>query len=252
MVQILLDLPEPTRPSRCRGRRRRRADPCCDAGRPRGARRPRRHRPCGPYREGVPHDRIAAGRGARPVAPGADHRGGRHRIPRSRPRRPPSPGPAMSVRRCSCTSITRFARTPRRCTDSATSTTGGCSRCSSAPTASVRPWRSPILSVHSPMALRQVLATDDVAALCLVPGVGRKTAARLLVELKSRLDAARGAARRRPRVVGRGRSRRSLRRPRRPRRTRIRTRTRSPACCRRSPTEGDSSDLLRARQPAAA
>jgi Holliday junction DNA helicase RuvA len=45
-----------------------------------------------------------------------------------------------------------------------------------------------ILSVHSPLALRQVLAGDDVAALCLVPGVGKKTAARLLVELKSRLQ----------------------------------------------------------------
>jgi Holliday junction DNA helicase RuvA len=45
-----------------------------------------------------------------------------------------------------------------------------------------------ILSVHSPSALRRALADDDVAALCLVPGVGRKTAARLLVELKSRLD----------------------------------------------------------------
>jgi Holliday junction DNA helicase RuvA len=45
-----------------------------------------------------------------------------------------------------------------------------------------------ILAVHSPTSLRQVLATDDVAALCLVPGVGKKTAARLLVELKSRLD----------------------------------------------------------------
>ena len=45
-----------------------------------------------------------------------------------------------------------------------------------------------ILSVHEPGALRQILADDDVAALCLVPGVGRKTAARLLIELKSRLD----------------------------------------------------------------
>ena len=45
-----------------------------------------------------------------------------------------------------------------------------------------------ILSVHAPGALRQILADDDVAALCLVPGVGRKTAARLLIELKSRLD----------------------------------------------------------------
>ncbi len=45
-----------------------------------------------------------------------------------------------------------------------------------------------ILSVHSPAHLRLALASDDVAALCLVPGVGKKTAARLLVELKSKLD----------------------------------------------------------------
>ena len=45
-----------------------------------------------------------------------------------------------------------------------------------------------ILSVHRPASLRQVLATDDVEALCLVPGVGKKTAARLLLELKARLD----------------------------------------------------------------
>ena len=56
-----------------------------------------------------------------------------------------------------------------------------------------------ILSVHSPLALRHVLAGDDVAALCLVPGVGRKTAARLLVELKSRLSLPEGDA---PGAVG--------------------------------------------------
>jgi Holliday junction DNA helicase RuvA len=38
------------------------------------------------------------------------------------------------------------------------------------------------------VALRELIATQDVAALCLVPGVGQKTAARLLVELQSRLD----------------------------------------------------------------
>lgn len=47
-----------------------------------------------------------------------------------------------------------------------------------------------ILSVHPPANLVRVLADDDVAALCLVPGVGKKTAARLLIELKSRLAVA--------------------------------------------------------------
>jgi Holliday junction DNA helicase RuvA len=45
-----------------------------------------------------------------------------------------------------------------------------------------------ILSVHAPNELARILLEDDIAALCLVPGVGKKTAARLLVELKSRLD----------------------------------------------------------------
>lgn len=44
-----------------------------------------------------------------------------------------------------------------------------------------------ILSVHTPSALAEAVACDDTAALCLVPGVGKKTATRLLVELKSRL-----------------------------------------------------------------
>ena len=45
-----------------------------------------------------------------------------------------------------------------------------------------------ILSVHSPAALRRALLEDDLDALTLVPGVGKRTAQRLLVDLKSRLD----------------------------------------------------------------
>lgn len=46
-----------------------------------------------------------------------------------------------------------------------------------------------ILSVYQPDVLRSVVVANDVDALCIVPGVGKKTAARLLVELSSRLDA---------------------------------------------------------------
>ncbi len=45
-----------------------------------------------------------------------------------------------------------------------------------------------ILGVHPPAALARVLVDEDLAALCLVPGVGRKTGERLLVELKNRLE----------------------------------------------------------------
>jgi len=45
-----------------------------------------------------------------------------------------------------------------------------------------------ILSVHSPSVLRRVLIEDDLDALTLVPGVGKRTAQRLLVDLKARLD----------------------------------------------------------------
>lgn len=44
-----------------------------------------------------------------------------------------------------------------------------------------------ILSSLSPESLRSAVATDDVDALTMVPGVGKKTAARLLIELKSKL-----------------------------------------------------------------
>ena len=45
-----------------------------------------------------------------------------------------------------------------------------------------------ILATHSPAALVDVVATGDLAALTLVPGVGKKTAERLLVELRNRLN----------------------------------------------------------------
>ncbi|WP_419919650.1 Holliday junction branch migration protein RuvA [Candidatus Poriferisocius sp.] len=45
-----------------------------------------------------------------------------------------------------------------------------------------------ILSVHRPAGLATILSTDDLDALCLIPGVGKKTAARLLVELKARFE----------------------------------------------------------------
>jgi holliday junction DNA helicase RuvA len=44
-----------------------------------------------------------------------------------------------------------------------------------------------ILSVHRPDALREAVVEGDVDALCLVPGVGKKTAARLVLELRERL-----------------------------------------------------------------
>lgn len=46
-----------------------------------------------------------------------------------------------------------------------------------------------ILSVHGPDGLRRAVIDEDVATLCLVPGVGKKTAQRLLVELSSKVEA---------------------------------------------------------------
>jgi len=44
-----------------------------------------------------------------------------------------------------------------------------------------------ILSVHRPRALVDIIASQDVTALTLVSGVGKKTAERLVIELKNKL-----------------------------------------------------------------
>ncbi len=45
-----------------------------------------------------------------------------------------------------------------------------------------------ILGTHSPSALVDIIAGNDLGALTLVPGVGKKTAERLLVELRNKLS----------------------------------------------------------------
>jgi Holliday junction DNA helicase RuvA len=44
-----------------------------------------------------------------------------------------------------------------------------------------------ILSHLTPLALRRAVASDDIDALCAVPGVGKTTAARLVLDLKTKL-----------------------------------------------------------------
>ena len=46
-----------------------------------------------------------------------------------------------------------------------------------------------MLAVHQPDQLRRAVATDDLASLTLVPGIGRKGAQRIVLELKDRLGA---------------------------------------------------------------
>ena len=46
-----------------------------------------------------------------------------------------------------------------------------------------------ILSAHSPLALRRAVIEGDLDALTLVPGVGKRTAQRLMIELAAKLGA---------------------------------------------------------------
>ncbi|GAA0425551.1 Holliday junction branch migration protein RuvA [Streptomyces luteireticuli] len=55
-----------------------------------------------------------------------------------------------------------------------------------------------MLAVHAPDALRRAFATGDEKALTAVPGIGKKGAQKLLLELKDRLGAPTGSAARTP------------------------------------------------------
>lgn len=50
-----------------------------------------------------------------------------------------------------------------------------------------------MLAVHPPDALRRAVASDDFPALTLVPGIGKKGAQRIVLELKDRLGAPSGS-----------------------------------------------------------
>lgn len=50
-----------------------------------------------------------------------------------------------------------------------------------------------VLTVHTPSAVVQALQTEDLTALCLVPGIGRKGAQRMVLELKDKVKAVAGA-----------------------------------------------------------
>lgn len=51
-----------------------------------------------------------------------------------------------------------------------------------------------MLAVHNPDALRRAVATEDHAALMQVPGIGKKGAQRLVLELRDRLGAPTGGS----------------------------------------------------------
>ena len=51
-----------------------------------------------------------------------------------------------------------------------------------------------VLTVHPPDAVRRAIATEDLTALCLVPGIGRKGAQRIVLELKDKMGVAGASA----------------------------------------------------------
>ena len=51
-----------------------------------------------------------------------------------------------------------------------------------------------VLTVHPPDAVRRAIGSEDLVALCLVPGVGRKGAQRLVLELKDKIGVVPGSS----------------------------------------------------------
>lgn len=51
-----------------------------------------------------------------------------------------------------------------------------------------------VLSIHTPDSLRSAIASESIAALTQVPGIGKKGAQRMILELGSKLGPVRGSA----------------------------------------------------------
>ena len=84
-------------------------------------------------------------------------------------------------RRCSSTSTTTSARTPRRCSGSRHASERQTFQVLIKTNGIGPALAMAILATHPPAALFDVVSNNDVAALTLVPGVGKKTAERLIV-----------------------------------------------------------------------
>ena len=120
---------------------------------------------------------------------GRDHRRrGRRRVPPDGVTHAAGRGGRSRHARWNCTCTPTCARTPSCSTASPPPRSDGASRRCSAPTASAPPSPSPFSSALRPPDLIRAVLDEDLGALCTVPGVGRKTAARLVLDLRSRLE----------------------------------------------------------------
>ena len=166
------------------------------AARPRGRRARRRHLP----RQPRPAD---AARSTCRRPPGDRARGRRGRRPPAGPRRRSRPR-AGSATACRCrarrSGTSRPSGARSRCTPTSSSATTRCSStaspprrsatsssCCSACSPSGRRSRSRVLGGGTPRDLVRALAAGDVARLQAVPGIGKRTAERIVVELREKV-----------------------------------------------------------------